>query len=1144
MVQEFLDQNRRPIVESPTPGGVQDFLDQPAPGGVQEILNSSEPDLNTLAGRVRADDLATQGGSLPFNERQARDPAGPVLQQLDKFVGQPLDAFTEDTFRNLSFRGPVPDVEGLNPIEAGAESFRRKPFAAQLGLSLLSPEGFIAGKALTPAKFGFEAPKFVGRSGRTLAEPGPVIRQLSPDQLPPSVGGKPVTPPANADIADSARINVDPSASRPGPLEFPGGVRPAEDLISDPNLLFDIRNTELNPRRTPKWKIFIKGSDHQVLLVSTGAANEYKTLAKAQIAARHLATKQENQEAARFLGLRPPGGTSGEVPGQAGRAGIADSVAEQAQPTVVPPAKTQHIESAAPDGPSQPPIDGGQPIGSSGVPPIENRLLTLAGPGKQQNERLDQSILRFHEASIDNAKREAGDIVTRGNRQLSQQKIGIRSGTSLAARPEDIPKLDGLHEALHNPSKVASGEVAVPTELRGMYDELRQLMDWETAARLDFDPEMATVADYFYRGWKPPAGMFPPTGRGSLVTTPAFKKPRNGATYQEMRDLGFEPLFWNPYEQWRTARLQGVRFREQMELVEALKSLGDDMIRPHEGGPIKPGWRVPEIGPAFEGKPFATTDKLTDEPRAMFTRRWIVRDEMANPLESMYGKRPTLGNVRVGGKNVDILKAIDWAVFLPKRAKLFGSFFQQIDFTNRAGIGSWHGMVNALRTGHPIEAVQHLALYPKTAAEMLRANFQPNFRSSLKDQLRDTKPLIQDRPGVTLKGISDSGLSIQDVTILPQDLDSVVREVAQESGLIGRGKAIPRAIGALEGAMRRGLFEGVYPAAIINDVKNNIAPVIARTYPNLTDAQMNSAIATLANKRFSTIPASQSVIQNRVVRETLRRVMFSVNESEGLLRQATGTIKGPSKAFWIENWLGAFLFLMATAETIHFASTGEFLPLDRFTPISEDTYGPLPIGYNRNFASPDLPLVRGKGDIKLTLDIVGQMDTAFRVLDPGAFIQSRESVPIRAFQNQLAAENFYGEPIDEVGPGGVASRTVQLAQDLFSPIGFGQAGAELLREELPEGLIAGTEERIGLAGQLIQASGVNVRGEIIDDTLKRENPGWENWSDSTYDSERAKLLERIFGARTEKEKERFEKETREFFGTDKKEARRDKFFGR
>jgi len=758
-------------------------------------------------------------------------------------------------------------------------------------------------------------------------------------------------------------------------------------------------------------------------------------------------------------------------------------------------------------------------------------------------------MLRFHEAAIDNAVREATDHVSRGNRLLQAIGIGVRRAGSLAARPQDIPRLNRLYTLLHNPSKVASGELQVPPQLQEMYDDLRGLMDWESTARLDFDPDMATIDDYFYRGWKPPEGMYTSTGagRGNLVPTPSFRKPRSESTYEEMRELGFEPIHWNPYEQWKLTRLQGVRYREQMELVEALKTLGDDMIRAYDGGPIPSGWRVPEVGPAFQGKPFAIIDSVTGNPRPMRTSSWIVRHEIANGLENMYGKPPDWGLVHVGGKDVDLASALDWLVFVPKRAKLFGSFFQQADFLTRGGVGSWHAMVNALRTGHPIEAVQHLAQYPGTARDVLGAYFRPNWRANLRSQLNSTKPLIEGRPGIHMKGISESGLSIQDVSIFPKDLDKEVRLIALESGLMRVAKTVPRFVLQVEGAMRRGLFEGVYPAAIVNDVQKNIAAVVARTYPDLTDAQINSFIARVANKRYSTIPASQSVVQNRFIREGFRRLLFSMNESEGLLRQAAGAIspKSREKAFWIENYVGAYLFLLATAETIHFASTREPLPLDRFSPISGTNYGPLPFGYNRNFMSPTLP-IDAKGGLELTLDIVGQLDTAFRVLDPFGFVQSRESVPIRAFTNQTSARNFYDQPIDQSGPGGVYSRTVQAAQDMFSPIGFGQAGAEIIRQLAPETetLIAPTEERIGIWGQIIQASGVNVRGEIINDALKRIYPeGPTTWSEKMYENRRKQLINQVFGDRTQTEKDYFKKELDKFLGRDALKDSKDDFFG-
>lgn len=816
-------------------------------------------------------------------------------------------------------------------------------------------------------------------------------------------------------------------------------------------------------------------------------------------------------------------------------------------------AKNAQIDSAIPDGSKSPPVTDEvtvPPAGSSHMPSVENRLLRKSIAAQQSDERLDQTILGLHEAAIAEAIQEADGVVVRGNQLLQSANIGVRRGNTIAAREEDIPILDHLYNALHNPSKVASGEIKLANRVKELFENLRQEMDFESALRIDFEPNMATRDDYFYRGWKPPKGMFE-SRRGRLVTKPGFKKPRNGATYQEMRELGFEPLFWNPYEQLRVAKLQGIRFREQTELVEALKTLGDDMIKPHQTGPLEVGWRVPEVGPAFEGKPIAFRNKATGELQQATVGRWQVRTEMANPLENMYGKKPKGLEVSVGGRDFNLIKYIDWLTFMPKRAKLFGSFFQQSDFLTRSGIGSWHGMVNAMRKGHPFEAVSHLAHYPMTVKDILHANFSPGKRLSLMEQLKSTKPIVEGRPGINLQEISRSGLGLTDVTIFDGAVDDIVRDVATEVGWVKKGKAIPRALIALEGSMRRGLFDGVYRAAIINDIRHNIAPVMARTYPNDTDAQIARRIAIAANKRFSTIPASQSVIQDRTIRETGKRLFFSINESEGLLRQAAGLIPGKSyiglegsinKAFWLENWLGTWLFMITTAEIIHFASTGKYLPFDRFSPIASTEYGPSPIGYNRDFASPDLPF-RGTGDNKIQLDIAGQMDTAFRVLDPEGFVEGRFSVPIRAGINQKTGENFYGNDITTLGPGGVASRTAQLAQDLGAPIGFGQSSMELLRPNLPEGLVAETESRIGLVGQLIQATGQNVRSELLDDQLKRENPDWRNWSDAIYEKEKKNLIVRLFGEQTEREKELRKKEIEELLGGNKEE-KADKFFGR
>jgi len=376
-----------------------------------------------------------------------------------------------------------------------------------------------------------------------------------------------------------------------------------------------------------------------------------------------------------------------------------------------------------------------------------------------------------------------------------------------------------------------------------------------------------------------------------------------------------------------------------------------------------------------------------------------------------------------------------------------------------------------------------VAKYPKTVFEVLQANFSPSARHKLSELVNDTTPLVEGHPDINFKNLFESGLSTMDVTIFPEGMDKLVREVANETGAL---KKIPEAIASLESAMRRGLFQGVYPAAISTSIKNNIAPMVTRQHPSLNDAQLNAIIARSANMLYSTIPASQSVIQNRVLRETLRRVFFSVGESEGLLRQASNALHGPNKRFWGKHWLGVYLFLITTAFIIHFASTGEPLPADRYSPISKDNWGPLPFGYNTKFAAPDLP-IKGRGDVNLTIDLAGQMDTAFRVLDPINFLTSRESVPVRAVTNQISGTDFFGAPIDDVGPGGIISRTSQLLHDLFAPIGVGGIAGEAAREFIPgaEEIVPRAEDRLGFGGQAIQATGLNVRAETTMNLLNR-----------------------------------------------------------
>jgi hypothetical protein len=220
------------------------------------------------------------------------------------------------------------------------------------------------------------------------------------------------------------------------------------------------------------------------------------------------------------------------------------------------------------------------------------------------------------------------------------------------------------------------------------------------------------------------------------------------------------------------------------------------------------------------------------------------------------------------------------------------------------------------------------------------------------------------------------------------------------------------------------------------------------------------------------------------MRELLRTVLFSPNEMESLLRQSFGAISGPNKALWQQFYAGGAIFLAITANIVHMAATGgEPLPLDRYLPIKRDPYSPVGIGYNDRFFAPDVPLMVGRGGARISMDLMGQMDTVLRVFDPVGFITSRTAIFPRTLINQAAGEDFFGRPLNTP-----LERGAQLASDLGAPIGVGNVlGA--VRNKVPglSAVVPENEGRLGTVGQLAQASGVNLRAETTRMFLDRHS---------------------------------------------------------
>ena len=725
---------------------------------------------------------------------------------------------------------------------------------------------------------------------------------------------------------------------------------------------------------------------------------------------------------------------------------------------------------APPDVPPAPPTGGG-----GAVPPDPARALDGVIPG----ETVPDAAFRQYEGAIETTAR-----IERANLDDGARKLKFFN-TAAA----DTPDMRGLYSALH-------GEGTVPPKLQAIYDDAKRLLSEEEALTLDFDPQFQLHPDYFPRFWKAPktTGATPK----ALGAKPAFVKPRANATFNELLAAGYEPRTWDPYEMVALRRMAGAEYREQSKLLGILKGEGltTDVV-----GPIPDGWRIPDVGGAvFQPKPY-----LDAAGEIRYTPPKMVPNGVANVLEQMFGRKLNWGTVG----NVDVHNAVSAVFNAPKRVKLMGSFFQQMDFANRTGFASIGGAINDALHGKPLSAITKVARLPVSVGELVAANVSPARRQMLRRAMTSNVPVIKERPGLTWNLISKQGLSGGDVTAFNKTMRDTLIQSVSDNSLKGRPRRIANAI---NGAMERGLFEGVYPQAQKTAIENFIAPALTRSHPDWTDAQLAASIATEANKMFSSLPRSQSAMRhmNRNLTEVSRMLIFSTNETESFLKATASAFHGPNKEMWASYWGGGVLFLAGLAEAVHFITTGEPLPMERLNPTTEG--GPLGRTYNPRFLSPDIPL-KGRGGTNLQLDLLMQMDTSLRLLDPKSFVQARENVIPRAVTNQVSGKDFFGKPLDSA-----KERIGQFASDVGMPIPVQQASS-LLVKRFPalEGWISEQEARLGTEGQLAQVSGINLRADtnsMVRDNLAR-NSGMvdkggrplESWNQATP-AQQQELLQR------------------------------------
>ena len=696
----------------------------------------------------------------------------------------------------------------------------------------------------------------------------------------------------------------------------------------------------------------------------------------------------------------------------------------------------------------------------------------------------------------------ASEVAWRDSRKLIKDQ-------GLDPKKFDQTSMLPLWRALtRNRAQIAAGEHDpnnLPLHLKAIYDDLRSPGRWvemEQADSLDFatalgeekarsliawDTENVVEAfaqnpEYFPRFWKM-KGSNQPLKAG--LTIPPHLKPRSGASFDEILELGLEPVTWDPYAAATIRRMNGVNYRENVKLVNRLFSRQlakqRNAVQGVEGFE---GWRKPNINSkVFDGRPIPAPTAGDDAPgQILMTPEIWVPSKVANFLEEVYGNFA----IQVGFGDKDIMPLIRKSREVLKRVKLTGSTFQHFDFLTRGtGIGF---TPTAIARGGPLRLP---SLYARSiAASVFDGEWTAPVinmklgRGNAARELMSNKPMFKDF-AITKKMVVEEGLTVGgDISVIETQFVDQLTEMLGQSGLT---PSVTKRLSDAQKFFQEGLFRGMYRVQMSDALDKFVVPALRRQHPNWTPRQVAAEAAMRTNEMFSSLGTWQSVMQFPVMKEVARTGMFSSNEAESFIRLGLKPFIGRSKRFATEMWLGWTLGIAGLAEVINFAATGKPLPIESFSPIKmDDPYAPFGIGYNTQLLGPMIPGMKGRNGYPLFLDIVGQMDTPLRMLlNPEEGLANRVNVLPRMILNQKRGAGFYGE---EFGPintrRGAARRAAQLALDASPILVTNILGA--VRDQIP-GLgevITENEPRLGAGPQILQGFGPNIRaqgtGQLLD----------------------------------------------------------------
>ena len=1079
---------------------------------IKQALGHIAGPFQTLGGAaldaLKGVDIATQ--QRPF--KSLRESGGQVIDVAIR----PFEAMSEQTIDTINaIRTGQFDL--ANPFTAEkmrgfvttppfvekSEEFRQRPMGEQIGLGLITDPLVLAALPRLLRSGGQAAFRGLGRGGQEVVEQAaPSVTRAAPvpQQLALSPGRPVTTAPQTTLLERAQRTPVTPTITREPFVSAPSAI-PTPMTASE---LFDIR---LVSRSGPdRYQVFYKGTNELV-----GPGSNILPLEDAQRVAENLARNPSYNLSIRPRVGSPPIGRTTTPQGAGIRAlpqeGIPTQLtrgvpeltpqgirraSEVTRPSVVRQRvddvgigqatddvgrvadnfEQQNIRNkAASSNPTRAPASAAP--GSNLPPPHRPEWALVDDLDFPKWEKTPQSLLRKWESA-------------RGFQGIGTEQWFL--GGQKLARTLGIRQFN--EETMAPVFRVLHGEVPVESlspNLRRYHDYVKELRDLEQAdmahllqqadsAGLDkrlrvdietFGKQMMAHEDYFPRGWQ---AQTTPIPGGGLPTSPGFTQVRTDATFSEILASGRQPTSWDPLVMMAERRLAGMEFREAVMLVQRLKERG--LVVPARAVAGEKGWRVPNIGAGFNGPAVPSPIANIRAGTVHAAHPMAVPNHVADLLERVYN-RP-FASIRY------------WTNAL-KGLKLFGSPFQHVDFLNR-NLGAAFSPTG-LRQGAPLR-------YPSLVGQILHTQFSPGARNRLIRSMLTNEPL--GNTGIPKRMLVEEGLNLRgDISLIKREAADFTG--AMESKFARATKAahvgvVTKPIKAANDFFQKGLFEGTYNVSRLWALENFIVPWVRRTRTGATTRQIAAESVEIANIMFSSQGMWQNVFRSPMLREGAENLVFSINENEGLLRGMFRTLtRQPSSGLFREYYLGYFMALAGIAEGVHFWATGEHLPRKALIPFNKSPFSIIGVGYASEFLSPQFPGLEGQGGMPVYLDLMGQMDTAFRLASPFNFVSSRLNVPVRAFMNQANAESFYGEELDTP-----QKRVVQLLLDLGAPIGAGTLiGALVAKYPDANEVIPHGERRLGFTTQAAQATGFNFRSESFETILKDLYPTfWDKLSDN------------------------------------------------